>query len=79
MTTRSKIALGILGAAAAGVVIGLLMAPDKGKETRRKIGRTAGSWADSLSHLFDRGKAELENLKDKGRSLKEKASESYSS
>ena len=37
MTTTSKIALGILGAAAAGVVIGLLLAPEKGSEMRQKI------------------------------------------
>jgi gas vesicle protein len=73
MNTKSKIALGILGAAAAGVVIGLLLAPEKGSETRKKIGKTAGGWADSLSHLFDRGKEELENLKEKGRAYKSKA------
>lgn len=75
MTTKSKIALGILGAAAAGVVIGLLLAPEKGSETRKKIKQTAGGWAESLGHLFDRGKEELENLKEKGRSFRAKAEE----
>ncbi len=56
MTTRGKIVLGILGAAAAGVVIGLLMAPDKGSETRRLIKRTTGDWADSFSSLLKKGK-----------------------
>jgi gas vesicle protein len=36
MNTKSKVLLGILGAAAAGVVIGMLVAPEKGKETRKK-------------------------------------------
>ena len=50
MTANSKIALGLAGAIAAGVVIGLLLASEKGSETRKKLGKTAGGWADSLSH-----------------------------
>ncbi len=75
MTTTSKIALGILGAAAAGVVIGLLLAPDKGSETRKKIRKTAGDWADKMNHLFEKGKEELESLKEKGRAYASKAEE----
>jgi len=56
MTIRGKIVLGILGAAAAGVVIGLLMAPDKGSETRKLIKRTTGDWADSFANLLKKGK-----------------------
>ena len=77
MTTKSKILLGIVGAAAAGVVIGLLIAPEKGSDIRKKIKNTAGSWADNLTHLFERGKAELADLQDeakqKGRSAKASA------
>ena len=32
MTTKSKIVLGIVGAAAAGVVVGLLLAPERGAD-----------------------------------------------
>ena len=70
MNTKTKVALGILGAVAAGVAIGLLIAPEKGKDTRQKLRKTAGSWADSLSHLFVRGEEELEDLKAKGKSAK---------
>jgi gas vesicle protein len=48
MNTKSKVVLGILGAAAAGVVIGMLLAPEKGKETRKKLRKTAEDWADSV-------------------------------
>jgi gas vesicle protein len=75
MSTKSKVLLGILGAAAAGVVIGLLIAPEKGKDIRKKIRKTAGDWADSLGEVWSRGKeaAEdgMENLKDKASKKKE--------
>ena len=65
MNTTAKIALGILGAAAAGVVIGLLLAPEKGSETRKRVKETAGGWVDSLAHLFQNGKHEVEEMKEK--------------
>ena len=62
MTTGTKVVLGILGAAAAGVVIGMLIAPEKGTEMRARIKKTAGDWVDNLSNLFVKGKEELEEL-----------------
>ncbi|MEI9807019.1 MAG: YtxH domain-containing protein [Bacteroidota bacterium] len=70
MTTRSKILVGILGAAAAGVVIGMIVAPEKGKDMRKKIRKTAGEWADTLGHLWSRGKEAAEDHMD---DVKEKA------
>ena len=78
MTTTTKIALGVLGAAAAGVVIGLLIAPDKGSETRRRLSKTTSGWADGLSHLFVKGKEVAEDLKDKGRQAKSAAEDKVS-
>jgi len=70
MNTKSKVVLGILGAAAAGVVIGMLLAPEKGKETRKKLKKTAEDWADSVSNLWARGRAAAEETANE---LKEKA------
>ena len=70
MTTRNKVLLGIVGAAAAGVIVGLLLAPDKGKDTRKKIKKTAGEWADSLTQLWAKGKDAAEKFAD---DAKEKA------
>ena len=71
MTTGTKVVLGILGAAAAGVVIGMLIAPEKGSEMRTRIKKSAGDLVDNLSNLFVKGKEELEQLSstaaDKGR------------
>jgi gas vesicle protein len=90
MNTKSKVILGILGAAAAGVVIGLLVAPEKGSDMRKKIRKTAGDWADNLSHLWADGKeaadGALDNVKDKVKQARaaaedkaNKVKESYSS
>jgi gas vesicle protein len=70
MNTTSKVILGILGAAAAGVVIGLLVAPEKGKDTRKRLKKTAEEWADSMSHLWARGKEASDNI---AKDMKEKA------
>jgi len=74
MTTGTKVVLGILGAAAAGVAIGMLIAPEKGSEMRTRIKKSAGDWIDNLSNLFVKGKEELEEMaEDTGSKLKSAA------
>lgn len=75
MTTNSKILLGILGAAAAGVVVGLLIAPQKGSDTRQQVKRTTGTWVNHLGQLFTRGKQQLNEAKEKVRIGKAAAEE----
>jgi len=62
MTTTTKVLLGIVGAAAAGVVIGMLVAPDKGSELRKKIRDNANDWAGHISDLFHTGKEKAEEM-----------------
>jgi gas vesicle protein len=66
MSNKSKVILGLIGAAAAGAVIGLLLAPEKGTDTRKRISKTATDWADHLTDLFANAKGELQNLRKKG-------------
>lgn len=66
MSPRTKFVLGLVGAAAAGVVVGLLLAPDAGTATRKKIAGTASDWGSSLSDLFTSAKDEVANLTKKG-------------
>jgi gas vesicle protein len=77
MTTKSKVILGLVGAAAAGVLVGLLLAPEKGTETRQKISKTAGDWASQLSDLFTNAKDEIVNLKNKGTKAASDAASRY--
>ena len=78
MNTKSKVLIGILGAAAAGVVIGLLVAPEKGQDMRKKIKKTAGDWAENLSHLWAKGKDEAENAYNEAKDKVKSKKESYS-
>ncbi len=72
MTKTSKIALGIIGAMAAGVVIGLLVAPEKGKDLRKSLKKNASKWGDQLSHLFSREKEDMKaEVKEKVNRAKE--------
>lgn len=63
MTNQAKIILGILGAAAVGAAVGILMAPDKGSSTRKSIADTAADWADKFGNMLDSGKEKLSKIK----------------
>jgi gas vesicle protein len=47
-----KTTLGLVAGIAVGVCIGLLVAPDKGSETRKKLADSAGDWLDKIKDLF---------------------------
>ena len=66
MSSKTKLVLGLVGAAAAGVIVGLLLAPEAGADTRKKITSTAGDWTGHLGDLFSSAKDEANNLKSKG-------------
>lgn len=55
----NKFTLGLL----AGAALGLLTAPAKGEETRKKLSETANSWKNKIDDLFGRGNSDLEELK----------------
>jgi gas vesicle protein len=75
----SKILIALAAGAAAGAVLGILFAPDKGTETRRKISKRSSDIAnslrdnfndfvDSVKENFSNAKAEVKESVEKGMS-----------
>ena len=50
--SSGKVILGVLAGAAAGAILGLLFAPDKGSETRKKVYKKSEKYAEDLKHKF---------------------------
>lgn len=61
--TTTKVLVGILGAAAAGLVIGMLIAPEKGADMRRNLKQTADDWVDELSNWVGKGKEYIDEVR----------------
>jgi gas vesicle protein len=70
MKGSAKITLGILGALAAGVTIGLMIAPQKGSETRKRLKKKAENWVDQLGSVLSDGKKLMEDVKESSKHLK---------
>jgi gas vesicle protein len=66
--STGKILTGVAAGIAAGAIIGILLAPDKGSETRRKIAQKGNDLKDSIkarfSSMVDDVVDEYENTKD---------------
>jgi len=63
MKNSSSIFIGIIAAATAGVVIGMLIAPEKGEDLRRNIKDFTGDWAKKINDLVNEGKDQFRNIK----------------
>lgn len=75
-----KVLASVLAAAAAGAILGILFAPDKGTETRRKIAEKGTGLADSvkdkvneytdaIAEKYDSVKEKLTGLASEGRDM----------
>jgi gas vesicle protein len=62
--SAKQILIGTLSAVLAGVVVGLLIAPAKGSDTRQKISESADSLRKKLRNAKNSADDELNNLKD---------------
>lgn len=79
--STTKALLGFIAGAAAGVALGILFAPDKGKETRRKIAEQSNDLADNLkgkiTDLVDGVKEKFSTLKSETEDVAEKGYSAY--
>ena len=56
MKTTTQVILGLAVAAVAGAALGMLFAPEKGKDLQNKIKDGAQDWLDQFSSLLNTGR-----------------------
>ncbi|HEY4107994.1 YtxH domain-containing protein [Puia sp.] len=64
MNNTSKILLGFIAGAAIGGALGILLAPDKGSETRRRIVEKGNEFGDSIVDLGETVKDKFNDVVD---------------
>ena len=64
MNSTSKILLGFIAGAAIGGALGILLAPDKGSETRRRISEKGSEIGDSIADFGDSVKEKFNDVVD---------------
>jgi len=51
--STGKVLLGLMAGVATGAILGILLAPEKGSDTRNKISKKGKGYSDSLKNKFD--------------------------
>jgi gas vesicle protein len=79
--STTKVLISLIAGAAVGAVIGILFAPDKGTETRRKISEQGNDLADNLkgkfTDLVDGVKEKFSSMKSDAEDVAEKGYAAY--
>jgi gas vesicle protein len=70
--SSGKVLLGVLAGLAAGALLGVLFAPEKGSVTRKKISKKGEDYADSLKEKFNEF---LDDMSEKFEKVKEDVSD----
>lgn len=64
MNSSGKLILGVLAGVAAGAILGILFAPDKGSETRKKLARKGADSLDDLKEKLNEIMNDFEAMKE---------------
>ena len=64
MKNEEKVLIGLIVGAALGAALGILFAPDKGSETRRKLNEEGKKMAEEFGDKFSEEKEKLNEIKD---------------
>ncbi len=65
MNSSSKVLVAIVAGVALGASLGVLFAPDKGTDVRRKIGDQARKATDNLRHSADKLRNKADDLRNR--------------
>jgi gas vesicle protein len=74
MEDKLKSALMFIGGVAVGTIVGILLAPESGEKTRKKISKQLDDWKDGLEDSWQTGKGKFKGLKDEAMAEAEKLS-----
>lgn len=69
MNNFSKVLIGVSAGLVTGTILGVLFAPDKGKETRKEISERVKKLGDMIEKDFKKGKEKFSELKEKAAQL----------
>jgi gas vesicle protein len=69
MNTTSKIVVGMAAAAAVGAIIGMLIAPEKGKDLQKKLANGTKDWLSEIGSLLDLGKDVVSKVRSKSEAV----------
>lgn len=86
--SSGKVVLGVLAGVAVGAIAGILLAPEKGSETRKKMIGKGGdyfdelkdkfeSFMDSMTEKLEKAQGDAENMVSKGKSKYEEAKKDF--
>lgn len=59
---KGNVLLGVMAGLAAGAALGVLLAPDKGTETRKKLSKKSDEYLSDLKENIDTLKSKYEDL-----------------
>lgn len=76
--TNSKLLWGFLAGAAIGGALGILLAPDKGSETRKKIMEKGNDLSDAVMDKFNDVKDRFADVKEKFNDVVDEVKDNYS-